>query len=158
MANTLVLCRYGKNETERNISGRSEADDVGVLVVEALLDHGADINRPDQYKLCPLHHAAMRGNIRVVECLASKEGIMLDVTDDQASTPLQIAATYGNKEVVKILLGRICRIPIIVIGVFVCLLQRRERTSAAKIIRNKLFSTELLKREITRLLTSFSII
>ena len=48
----------------------------------------------------------MRGNIRVVECLASKEGILLDVTDDQNSTPLQIAATYGNKEVVKILLGR----------------------------------------------------
>ena len=99
--------RYGKNETERNISGRSEADDVGVLVVEALLAGGADINKPDQYKLCPLHHAAMRGNIRVVECRASKEGILLDVRDDQNSTPLQIAATYGNKEVVKILLGRI---------------------------------------------------
>ena len=98
--------RYGKNETERNISGRSEADDVGVLVVEALVGRGADINKPDQYKLCPLHHAAMRGNIRVVECLASKEGILLDVRDDQNSTPLQIAATYGNKEVVKILLGR----------------------------------------------------
>ena len=59
-----------------------------------------------QYKLCPLHHASMRGNIRVVECLVSKENIILDVTDDQETTPLQIAATYGNKEVVRILLGR----------------------------------------------------
>ena len=73
--------------------------------MEALLTAGSDMNKPDQYKLCPLHHAAMRGNIRVVECLASKKGILLDVTDDQNTTPLQIAATYGNKEVVRILLG-----------------------------------------------------
>ena len=98
--------RYGKNETERNITGRSPADDEGVLVVEALLAAGSDMNRPDQYKLCPLHHVAMRGNLRVVECLASKKGIVLDVTDDQNTTPLQIAATYGNKEVVRILLGK----------------------------------------------------
>ena len=79
-------------------------------MVEALLAAGSDMNKPDQYRLCPLHHAAMRGNIRVVECLASKTGITLDVTDDQNTTPHQIAATYGNKEVVRTLLEKGARV------------------------------------------------
>ena len=53
--------RYGKNVTERTVQGTSSPQgEDGVLVVEALLQAGADINRRDVYDLTPLHHAALR--------------------------------------------------------------------------------------------------
>ena len=53
--------RYGKNETERTPQGTSmPLDGDGVLVVEALLNAGAEINKKDLYELRPLHHASLR--------------------------------------------------------------------------------------------------
>ena len=65
-----MVCRYGKNETERkeHVHGRSirsndglkaVADD-GVAVVELLLHFNAAIKKKDVYNLVPLHHAALR--------------------------------------------------------------------------------------------------
>ena len=93
--------------------GRTETEhDEGVQVVAVLLQTGADLNRQDVYKLSPLHHAAMRGNIRVVKFLTEQPGIRVDIQDSQDSTPLHIAATYGNTEVARILLeaGADCKI------------------------------------------------
>jgi len=97
--------RYGKNITERSVSGRTETDhDEGVQVIEALVQAGADLNKQDVWSLSPLHHASMRGNIRVVEFLTKQSGVQVDIQDKQESTPLHLAATYGNSEVARILL------------------------------------------------------
>ena len=77
----------------------------GVEVVRELLAAGAEVNMADSYQLRPLHHAAMRGNRLVVECLLSHPGIQVDARDAQASTSLHIAATYGNLGVVELLLA-----------------------------------------------------
>ena len=63
-----MVCRYGKNETERKEHGQSsrhndglkEVADEGVKVVELLLNADADIKKKDVYNLVPLHHAALR--------------------------------------------------------------------------------------------------
>ena len=55
--------RYGKNETERKLPGVTKSDDNdGTNIVKYLLKRGAVFEK-DKYKLTPLHHAAMRGNI-----------------------------------------------------------------------------------------------
>ena len=70
------LFRYGKNETERSPQGTSlPQDGDGVLVVHTLLENSADINKKDMYELTPLHHAALRGNIKIVEFLLEQEQI-----------------------------------------------------------------------------------
>ena len=65
-----MVCRYGKNETERKEHDRSSRhddglkevadEDEGVVVVELLLNADADIKKKDVYNLVPLHHAALR--------------------------------------------------------------------------------------------------
>ena len=93
--------------------GRTETEnDEGVQVVDTLLKAGADLNKQDEYRLSPLHHAAMRGNIRVVKFLTQQQGVQVDIQDAQESTPLHVAATYGNTEVARILLnaGADCKI------------------------------------------------
>merc|ERR550532_2357509 len=97
--------RYGKNVTERNVQGTSNpVSNDGVLVVETLVRASADINKRDMYKLTPLHHAALRGNVRIVKCLLSQKGIDIDPVDEQLSTPLSVASTYDNHNSVKLLL------------------------------------------------------
>ena len=99
------MFRYGKNITERSVFGKTETDhDEGVQVVNALIHAGADLNKQDKYKLSPLHHAAMRGNIMVVKFLTQQQKVKIDIQDLQESTPLHLAATYGNSEVLRILL------------------------------------------------------
>ena len=41
-------------------------DDPVTNVLDILVKAGANMNLPDQYGLGPLHHAAMRGNMKVV--------------------------------------------------------------------------------------------
>merc|ERR1719233_571644 len=95
--------RYGKNIT-RWENAPEEEDDIGLQVLTTLLTAGANINKRDDYNLTPLHHASMRGNIRLVQFLAQQPNIVLNCPDKQGSTPLHIAATYGHLEVVKILM------------------------------------------------------
>jgi cytohesin len=82
-------------------------EDPGLATVMVLVERGACLTLPDHFLLQPLHHAAMRGNIRVVEYLVSAAcpGVQLDCRDRQESTPLHIAATYGNTGVAELLLG-----------------------------------------------------
>lgn len=95
--------RYGKNIT-RWENAPEEEDDIGLEVLKTLLVAGANINKRDDYNLTPLHHASMRGNIRLVQYLVQQPNIVLNCPDKQGSTPLHIAATYGHVEVVKILM------------------------------------------------------
>ena len=74
--------RYGKNETERSPQGTSlPQDGDGVLVVHTLLENSADINKKDMYELTPLHHAALRGNIKIVEFLLEQEQIKVETIE-----------------------------------------------------------------------------
>ena len=95
--------RYGKNITRWEDESDSE-EDVGLEVLKTLLNAGANINKRDAYNLTPLHHASMRGNLKLVQYLSQQMDIVLNCPDKQGSTPLHIAATYGHVEVFKILL------------------------------------------------------
>ena len=137
MEDNTYFCRYGRNVTERSMAGRTETegdDDPGLDTVEELVKAGAALTKvskklqeqketfqfqEDSYALQPLHHAAMRGNICVVEYLVKLQGVHLNCRDMQVrldwtsrmtvtcqdSTPLHIAATYGNTRVAELLLA-----------------------------------------------------
>ena len=74
------------------------------MVINLLLENGADINKPDKYLLTPLHHAAMRGNVEIVDRLLDNEYIDISKGDIQGSTALHIAATYNHPEIERLLL------------------------------------------------------
>ena len=93
--------RYGKNNvTVKTLRDDYDGDsDVGLGVLKLLLKAGGVVTAGDAYKLTPLHHAAMRGNIKIVEYLAALPEVRVDARDKMGSTPLHIAATYQNTEV-----------------------------------------------------------
>ena len=95
--------RYGKNITVESDDYDSDSD-TGLNVLKMLITYGGDFKARDIYNLTPLHHAAMRGNIKIVEHLVKECGVDINARDKMGSTPLHIAATYRNVEVVKILL------------------------------------------------------
>ena len=94
--------RYGKN------TSCDEDDNTkcppSIMVINLLLENGADINKPDKYLLTPLHHAAMRGNVEIVDRLLDNEYIDISKGDIQGSTALHIAATYNHPEIERLLL------------------------------------------------------
>ena len=96
--------RYGKNVTVI-CDDYQEDSDTGLQVLKMLINYGGDVRAKDFYHLTPLHHAAMRGNIKIVEHLVKDCGVDVNARDKMGSTPLHIAATYKNVEVVRILLA-----------------------------------------------------
>ena len=60
--------RYGKNVTE-NCDDYDSDSDTGLSVLKMLIKYGGDSMAKDIYNLTPLHHAAMRGNNKIVEHL-----------------------------------------------------------------------------------------
>ena len=106
MKNVFLFCRYGKNVTASTVTDDYDSStDVGLNILKLLISDGGDAGCRDDYNLTPLHHAAMRGNIKIVEHLVTEPGVKIAATDTMGSTPLHIAATYKNLEVVKILLS-----------------------------------------------------
>ena len=95
--------RYGKNVVG-GCERKEPEEDTGLEVVKLLVEHGADYNRQDDYSLTPLHHAAMRGYIKVVEFLLGQDNIDINSRDKQGSTALHIAATYRNVMITQMLL------------------------------------------------------
>ena len=95
--------RYGKNVTE-NCDDYDSDSDTGLNVLKMLIKYGGDSMAKDIYNLTPLHHAAMRGNIKIVEHLVKECEVDINARDKMGSTPLHIAATYRNVEVVRTLL------------------------------------------------------
>ncbi|XP_053307185.1 poly [ADP-ribose] polymerase tankyrase-2 isoform X1 [Spea bombifrons] len=74
-----------------------------VLVVEYLLQQGADVHAKDKGGLVPLHNACSYGHYEVAELLV-KHGAVINVADLWKFTPLHEAAAKGKYEICKLLL------------------------------------------------------
>lgn len=74
-----------------------------IVIVDFLLDHGADINAADLDGLTPLHYACVKGhqNILLLMLHANADST---VTDSQGNTPLHLAVDRGHENCVKALL------------------------------------------------------
>jgi ankyrin repeat protein len=76
-----------------------------VLVIERLLEKGADAAAADGYRRTPLHWASRKGHVDVVERLL-KNGANIEAADKYGETPLFSASKNGHVNVVKHLLGK----------------------------------------------------
>ena len=52
----------------------------------------------------PLHWAVMLGNVKTVEFLLAKEGVNIDSQNYHKNTPLMLACTNGNIQIIELLL------------------------------------------------------
>jgi len=68
-------------------------------------DTGAEINVQNKMLMTPLHMAAVKGDLRIVELLVEKGAEVEVLTHDQ-QTPLHKACLYNNVECIKFLLDR----------------------------------------------------
>ena len=75
-----------------------------VEVVQALLSHGADVNKSDKHGKTALFAAAEQGNVEVVQALLS-HGADVNKSDSDGWTALFAAAEQGSVEVVQALLS-----------------------------------------------------
>lgn len=78
--------------------------------VEALLDHGADIQATDYTHYSPLHFAAWGGNAQVVKILI-RRGADVHYRDDCDYTPLQWAEHWGYTDIIAILKDKMAKTP-----------------------------------------------
>lgn len=69
------------------------------------LSNGANPNLADKNKYTLLHKAAETGNLKVVELLLRK-GAAINITDINGNTPLSIAKTKSNNNIIKALEDR----------------------------------------------------
>ena len=67
---------------------------------DRLIALGADVNKPGW---TPLHYAASRGHLRVMDLLLEHHAY-IDAESPNRSTPLMMAAQYGSPSAVKLLL------------------------------------------------------
>lgn len=76
----------------------AEKGDVDVLR-EALSRKGFDVNKPDDEGMTLLHHAALGGQLEVVEMLLNDFAANPASTDNQGRIPLDVADEMGNEDV-----------------------------------------------------------
>jgi ankyrin repeat protein len=69
-------------------------------LAQALIDKGADVNKPGW---TPLHYAATAGNVPLINLLLEHDAY-IDASSPNESTPLMMAAMYGTPSAVKTLL------------------------------------------------------
>ena len=72
-------------------------------LVEVLLDHGADVNIPDNSGMLPMHAASEGGHAGAVKILLAA-GATTDVHNDYGETPFHAAAEGGHSEIITMLL------------------------------------------------------
>ena len=72
-----------------------------------LLGAAADPNRPNSFRLTPLHVAAQYGHTDIVEVLlgAAADPNLPPNLPSYLRTPLHVAAEYGHTDIVQVLLG-----------------------------------------------------
>merc|ERR1711971_553966 len=109
------VCRYARDDLA-NQEGEDAETSASYLTLKVLLDNKADDTKVDNFRLTPLHHLAMRGNLTMVNLLLDRQRLIpiwkpnegssgsIDATDIQKSTPLHLAATYGHLDIFKVLL------------------------------------------------------
>lgn len=88
---------------EAAISGRS-------FVVQAGLERGVDISRPDVYGRIPLHYACMHGRVEMVRSFLNAGLSTIDLMDHDNFTPLIHSITRGQLDCVEQLLLHKARI------------------------------------------------
>lgn len=71
---------------------------------EVSLDAGADVNMLSLTGCRPLHVAARKGSLPLVQLLLKNPKVRMDQQDDEGYTPLMVAALNGHTDVVKELL------------------------------------------------------
>ena len=76
------------------------------LLVQQLLEEGAEPNSRNGYLETPLSLAAESGRASIVKLLLSRDGIVADSRDKLGRTPLSYVAEWGNAALVKLLLSR----------------------------------------------------
>ena len=74
-----------------------------IMVLNALLEYGVDVNIADLKKRTPLYHAAILGHNDVTKKLLSV-GAKVNACDEEGNTPLHLASYNNHAEVVKTLL------------------------------------------------------
>jgi ankyrin repeat protein len=74
-------------------------------VVQGMLQGGADLNGQNRHGLTPLHEAALRGNVSVVQVLLEFDGLALDTkTAQSGETALVYAARANYPNILNLLL------------------------------------------------------
>ena len=76
------------------------------VVVQQLLENGAELESKDNRGRTPLLWAAVKGREAVVKLLLSRSDVVADSQDKDGRTPLSWAASGGNEAVIKLLLSR----------------------------------------------------
>ncbi|ELT97767.1 hypothetical protein CAPTEDRAFT_226695 [Capitella teleta] len=79
-----------------------EGDTEGIL---ALLKSGLSVEQRDRESWAPIHHAAWFGHLEAMEVLLTKGKCDPNITNDNGSTPLHLAASKGRCYVVELLLN-----------------------------------------------------
>jgi ankyrin repeat protein len=69
-------------------------------LVRKLIARGADVNKPGW---APLHYAATNAHLDIMQLLLD-ENAYIDAASPNGTTPLMMAAQYGNTPAVKLLL------------------------------------------------------
>lgn len=73
-------------------------------IVKELVEQGAECNLSDRYGHTPLHRAASKGNIKIIEMLCGDFKASVDRADLEGNTPLHFACEEERVEACKVLL------------------------------------------------------
>ncbi|KAH0497438.1 hypothetical protein TgHK011_004739 [Trichoderma gracile] len=65
-----------------------------------------DVNVRCAYQETALHHAVMSRSLETISLLLAQEGILVDARSDTGLTPLGLAVSGGNAEIVRLLLAQ----------------------------------------------------
>ena len=92
-----------------NLEWRSPKDETALMIAalrghvalaRKLVEKGADVNKPGW---TPLHYAATSGQLEIIDLLLENHAY-IDAESPNKTTPLMMAAHYGTREAVKLLL------------------------------------------------------
>ena len=74
-------------------------------MVKLLLENVADVNYKDEENRTALHYAAKLGKASIVDLLLKNDADICAMAEDNHHTPLMVATSFGNVDVVKLLLA-----------------------------------------------------